>query len=86
MRDRPSTSMLCYLGNQHAILSALRDLIEAAEHSIVLQMYLFAANGDQTLLLPREGAFPYADTVAGWLVEKKQRLSLIHISEPTRPY
>jgi hypothetical protein len=66
--------MLCYLGNQHAILSALRDLIEAAEHSIVLQMYLFAANGDQTLLLPREGAFPYADTVAGWLVEKKQRV------------
>ena len=71
--------MLCYLGNQHAILSALRDLIEAAEHSIVLQMYLFAANGDQTLLLPREGAFPYADTVAGWLVEKKQRRPQITI-------
>lgn len=66
-------SQLCYLGDQHAILSAVRDLIEKAEQSIVLQMYLFASNGDQTLLLPRDGAFPYAETVAGWLIARKRQ-------------
>ena len=65
-------SQLCYLGDQHAILSAVRDLIDKAQQSIVLQMYLFARNGDQTLLLPRDGAFPYAETVAGWLIARKQ--------------
>ena len=65
-------SQLCYLGDQHAILSAVRDLIDKAQQSIVLQMYLFARNGDQTLLLPRDGAFPYAEAVAGWLIARKQ--------------
>lgn len=67
------SSQFLYVGDRHAILSALRDLIEAAEQSIILQMYLFAASGDQTLLLPRLGSFPYAETVAKWLVEKKQK-------------
>ncbi|WP_437969964.1 phospholipase D-like domain-containing protein [Sorangium sp. So ce260] len=66
------SSGLAYIGDSHGILSACRDLIEAAERSIVLQMYLFAANGDQTTLLPRPGAFPYADTVADWLIAKKR--------------
>ncbi|WP_437281058.1 phospholipase D-like domain-containing protein [Sorangium sp. So ce375] len=66
------SSGLAYIGDSHGILSACRDLIEAAERSVVLQMYLFAANGDQTTLLPRPGAFPYADTVADWLIAKKR--------------
>lgn len=67
------TPGLAYIGDSQAILSACRDLIDAAESCIVLQMYLFAQNGDQTLLLPRPGAFPYAETVAGWLIEKKRQ-------------
>lgn len=66
------TSRLAYVGDSHGVLAACRDLIDAAEQSIVLQMYLFAQNGDQTLLLPRPGAFPYAETVARWLIEKKR--------------
>lgn len=73
------SSQLVYLGDRHAILSALRDLIEAAEQSIVLQMYLFAASGDQTLLLPRPESFPYAETVARWLVEKKRKQPAVEI-------
>lgn len=67
------TSGLAYIGDSHALLAACRDLIDAAESCILLQMYLFAQNGDQTLLLPRPGAFPYAETVAGWLIEKKRQ-------------
>lgn len=66
------SSTVAYVGTREGLLSALRDLIHAAEHSIVLQMYLFAANGHQSLLHPREGAFPYADTVADWLIARKQ--------------
>ena len=72
-------SQLIYLGDPHAILSAVRDLIDKAEQSIVLQMYLFAGNGDQTLLLPRQGAFPYADTVARWLIERKRQSPSLQI-------
>lgn len=64
--------MIEYIGDSHRLLATVRELIAAAERAIVLQMYLFAANGDQTLLLPREGAFPYADTVADWLIAKKR--------------
>ncbi len=83
----PPTQLL-YLGDRHAILSALRDLIDAAEHSILLQMYLFAASGDQTLLLPRPDSFPYAETVAQWLVAKKQRhknVSIVVILDSNTP-
>jgi phosphatidylserine/phosphatidylglycerophosphate/cardiolipin synthase-like enzyme len=66
------SSGIAYIGDSHGVLSACRDLVEAAERSVVLQMYLFAANGDQTTLLPRPGAFPYADTVADWLIAKKR--------------
>lgn len=66
------SSGLAYIGDPHGVLAAVRDLIDAAEESIVLQMYLFAKNGDQTLLLPREGAFPYADAIADWLIAKKR--------------
>jgi hypothetical protein len=47
------SSGIAYIGDSHGVLSACRDLVEAAERSVVLQMYLFAANGDQTTLLPR---------------------------------
>jgi phosphatidylserine/phosphatidylglycerophosphate/cardiolipin synthase-like enzyme len=71
---------VAYLGDSRALLGACRDLIEAAEHSIVLQMYLFASDGDQTTLVPRGGTFPYADTVAGWLIEKKRRRPGVEIA------
>lgn len=70
---------IAYLGDSHAILAACRDLIEAAEESILLQMYLFASDGDLSTLLPRPGSFPYADTVAGWLIEKKRRCPKVSI-------
>ncbi|MFO0579338.1 MAG: phospholipase D-like domain-containing protein [Polyangia bacterium] len=66
------SSALAYVGDSQGILASFRALIDAAEQSIVLQMYLFAQNGDQTLLLPRPGAFAYAQTVADWLIEKKR--------------
>jgi phosphatidylserine/phosphatidylglycerophosphate/cardiolipin synthase-like enzyme len=66
------SSGLAYVGDPDEALAALRELIEAAEQSVVLQMYLFAANGDLTLLRPRPNAFAYADAVAGWLIEKKR--------------
>lgn len=66
------SSGLAYVGDPEGVLSACRDLIEAAEQSIVLQMYLFAADGDLSLLQPRPGAFAYAETVASWLIEKKR--------------
>jgi phosphatidylserine/phosphatidylglycerophosphate/cardiolipin synthase-like enzyme len=71
---------VAYLGDSRALLGACRDLIEAAEHSIVLQMYLFASDGDQTTLVPRGGTFPYADTVAGWFIEKKRRRPEVEIA------
>lgn len=37
-----------------------------------MQMYLFSADGHQTLLLPRDSCFPYADTVANWLIDRKR--------------
>lgn len=37
-----------------------------------MQMYLFSADGHQTVLLPRAGSFPYADTVANWLIDRKR--------------
>lgn len=73
MADFSTATQLFYLSDRHAILSAFRDAIEAAEQAIVLQMYLFARNGEQTLLLPRENVFPYAQTVAEWLIEKRRR-------------
>jgi hypothetical protein len=71
---------LAYVGDCHGVLSACRDLIFAARESVIVQMYLFTHNGDQTLLLPRDGAFPYAETVAGWLVERKRALPNLSIA------
>lgn len=82
------TSRLAYVGDPHGVLSACRDLIAAAEHSIVLQMYLFASDGDQTLMLPRPGSFAYAEAVAGWLIEKKRArpgLSIVVVLDSNTP-
>lgn len=62
-----------YVADAAAIAQTFRDLIEAARSSIVLQMYMFAGNGETEALRRREGAFPYARTVAEWLVARRQR-------------
>ena len=65
-------STLGYIEGTDAILAAMHALIDAARESLILQMNLFAGNGDQTLLLAREGARSDAAVVAGWLVAKKR--------------
>jgi phosphatidylserine/phosphatidylglycerophosphate/cardiolipin synthase-like enzyme len=73
-RARPSPmSCVGYVADAAAIAQTVRDLIEAARSSIVLQMYMFAGNGETEALCRREGAFPYARTVAEWLVARRQR-------------
>ena len=70
------------------ILAELERLIDAAEQQIVLQMYLFAADGQLELLLPRPGSPPHAETVAGWLIEKKRRkpeVSMVVILDTNTP-
>lgn len=70
-RARPSP--VSYVADAAAIAQTFRDLIEAARSSIVLQMYMFAGNGETEALRPRAGIFPYARTVAGWLVARRER-------------
>jgi len=73
-RDRPSpVSHVGYVADAAAIAQTFRDLIEAARSSIVLQMYMFAGNGETEALRRREGIFPYARTVAEWLVARRER-------------
>ena len=67
-----SASGLAYVTDSHAIFAACRDLVHAAEQCVVLQMYLFAANGHQTILNARSGAFAYADAMADVLIEKRR--------------
>jgi phosphatidylserine/phosphatidylglycerophosphate/cardiolipin synthase-like enzyme len=62
-----------YVADAAAIAQTCHDLIAAARRSIVLQMYMFAGNGETEALRRLDGAFPYAHTVAGWLVDKKRR-------------
>lgn len=82
------SSCVAYVGSRAGVLAALRDLIADARQSVVLQMYLFARNGDQTLLLPRPGAFPYADAVAQLLIDKKRSspsVSIVVILDSNTP-
>ncbi len=62
-----------YVADAAAIAQTIHDLIASARRSIVLQMYMFAGNGETEMLRERPGAFAYAHTVAGWLVERKRR-------------
>lgn len=64
---------VAYVADAAAIAQTVRDLIEAARSSIVLQMYMFAGNGETEMLHRREGCFAYAHTVARWLVERRAR-------------
>lgn len=82
------SSQLAYIGDPGGVLATFRELIFAAQDTILLQMYLFARNGDQTLLLPRAGAFPYADTVAGWLIERRRaspQLAIVVLLDSNTP-
>ncbi len=64
---------LAYVGEPRQLAQCLHELIAQARESVVLQMYLFAADGHLGLLQPGEGRFPYARTVADWLIDKKRR-------------
>jgi phosphatidylserine/phosphatidylglycerophosphate/cardiolipin synthase-like enzyme len=61
-----------YVRDAAAVLDAFSNLIDAAEHNIILQMYLFARNGDQTTLLHRPGAEAHAELLADRLIARKQ--------------
>ena len=69
----PDVAPVGYVADAAAIAQTIFDLIESARSSIVLQMYMFAGNGETEMLLEQPDAFPYAHAVAGWLVDKKQR-------------
>jgi phosphatidylserine/phosphatidylglycerophosphate/cardiolipin synthase-like enzyme len=73
VRPEHALAEVAYVANAAAIAQAIHDLIAAARSSIVLQMYMFAGNGETEALRRLDGAFPYAHTVAGWLVAKKRR-------------
>jgi phosphatidylserine/phosphatidylglycerophosphate/cardiolipin synthase-like enzyme len=62
-----------YVADAAAIAQTFHDLIEAAQSSIVLQMYMFAGNGETEALRRREGIFPYARTICDWLVARRER-------------
>ncbi|MBM7113688.1 phospholipase D-like domain-containing protein [Archangium primigenium] len=62
-----------YVGEPRGLLQRLHELIQMARESIVLQMYLFAADGHLSLLRPGHATFPLAGTVGGWLLEKRRR-------------
>lgn len=68
-----TASPIGYVADGAAIAQVIRDLIEGARSSIVLQMYMFAGNGETEMLRRRDGVFPYAHTVARWLIERSAR-------------
>lgn len=62
---------MSYVRGAAEVLAACTRLIDLAERSIVMQMYLLASNGDQTTLLPRPGAEAHAELLADRLIAKK---------------
>jgi phosphatidylserine/phosphatidylglycerophosphate/cardiolipin synthase-like enzyme len=68
-----AVSRVTYAAGTGVILGEIERLIEAADEQIVLQMYLFAANGQLELLLPRPAAPEHAELVARCLIEKRRR-------------
>ncbi len=72
-------AQLAYIGDHRRLLQGVFELIQMARHSIVLQMYLFMANGQATTIQPLANAFPKADTIAGWLIAKKRKNPAIKI-------
>jgi phosphatidylserine/phosphatidylglycerophosphate/cardiolipin synthase-like enzyme len=72
-------SPVAYVSDPAAIAQTLYDLIESARSSIVLQMYLFCGNGETEALRARPNIFPYAHTVADWLVDRRRRSPEIDI-------
>ncbi|MCB1155939.1 MAG: hypothetical protein KDK45_00440 [Leptospiraceae bacterium] len=54
-------------------------MIQSARENIILQMYLFSGNGELRTLQMIEKAYPWAHTVAKWLIEKKRQIPEIQI-------
>lgn len=65
--------MLTYLPNPQERVNAIKELIQEAKSNIVLQLYLFSANGELKTMLPVENTFPWARTLAQWLIDKKKQ-------------
>ena len=83
-----AASRVTYAAGTGVILAEMKRLIEAADEQIVLQMYLFAANGQLELLLPRSAAPEHAALVASWLIEKRRRcpkLPIVAILDSNTP-
>lgn len=74
------TARAAYIRDAAGVLDAMGELIDVARSSIVLQMYLFAANGQLSLVLPRAGAAAHADLVADWLIAKRRRFPALPIA------
>ena len=73
MSQPVAVAPVAYAGDPHTLQQSLYELIAMAEDSIVLQMYLFASDGHLSLVRPIAGAFPHAEVVAGWLIDKRRR-------------
>ena len=68
-----STAGAAYVRDARGVRDAMIALIEQAERSIVLQMYLFAANGHLSLVRPRAEAARHAGVVADALIARQRR-------------
>jgi phosphatidylserine/phosphatidylglycerophosphate/cardiolipin synthase-like enzyme len=68
-----STACAAYVRDARGVRDAMIALIGQAERSIVLQMYLFAANGHLSLVQPRADAAPHAAVVADALIARQRR-------------
>ena len=66
-------SPVAYVADPAARAQTLYDLIQAAQTNLIFQMYLLAGNDELVTLKPRNGAYPWAHTLAGWLVERHRR-------------
>lgn len=69
-----------YLAGAEAVTREMCALIDAARAQIVLQMYLFARNGELEVLLPRAGAPAHAAVVAERLLAKRRDAPEVEIA------
>ena len=62
-----------YVATPEQRADALKSLIEEAQESICLQMYLLAGNEELTTLCSRPNMPPWSHTFAQWLIDKQQQ-------------
>lgn len=70
---------IVYLKNPKHRIRAIQHLISIAQESIIIQMYLFAGNGELQTLQFVDGLYPYVREISEWLIEKKKKFPDIKI-------